>query len=98
MQKVSPCLWFDGEAAEAAAFYVSLFPNSSIVSTTHYSEGSPRPAGSVMTVRFTLDGEEYVALNCQSASKIDQGSACNFDQAMSGVCDGGSGRSCCRSR
>ena len=63
MQKVSPCLWFGGEAAEAAAFYVSLFRNSSIVSTTHYPEGSPRPAGSVMTVRFTLDGEEYVALN-----------------------------------
>jgi predicted 3-demethylubiquinone-9 3-methyltransferase (glyoxalase superfamily) len=63
MQKVSTCLWFDNQAQEAAAFYVSLFPNSCIVDTKHYLEGSPRPAGSVMTVQFTLDGREYVALN-----------------------------------
>jgi predicted 3-demethylubiquinone-9 3-methyltransferase (glyoxalase superfamily) len=63
MQKVSTCLWFDNQAEEASAFYVSLFPNSRIVHTKHYLEGSPRPAGSVMTVQFTLDGREYVALN-----------------------------------
>jgi predicted 3-demethylubiquinone-9 3-methyltransferase (glyoxalase superfamily) len=63
MQNVSTCLWFDNQAQEAAAFYVSVFPNSRIVDTKHYVEGSPRPAGSVMTVQFTLDGAEYVALN-----------------------------------
>jgi predicted 3-demethylubiquinone-9 3-methyltransferase (glyoxalase superfamily) len=63
MQKVSTCLWFDSEAEEAAAFYVSLFPNSRIVDTKRYLEGTPRPAGSVMTVQFTLDGAECVALN-----------------------------------
>lgn len=63
MQKVSTCLWFDRQAEEAAAFYVSLFPNSRIVTTTHYLEGAPLPAGSVLTVQFMLDGAECVALN-----------------------------------
>ncbi|MFT3734461.1 MAG: VOC family protein [Rhodocyclaceae bacterium] len=63
MQNVSTCLWFDTQAAEAAAFYVSLFPNSHIVETTHYPEGAHRPAGSVLTVQFVLDGTEYLALN-----------------------------------
>ena len=63
MQKVSTCLWFDNQAEEAATFYVSLFPNSRIVDIKYYLEGSPRPAGSVLTVQFTLDGGEYMALN-----------------------------------
>ena len=63
MPRVSTCLWFDEQAQEAAAFYVSLFPNSRIVDTKYYLEGSPRPAGSVLTVQFTLDGTEHVALN-----------------------------------
>jgi predicted 3-demethylubiquinone-9 3-methyltransferase (glyoxalase superfamily) len=63
MQKIGPCLWFDGQAEEAASFYVSVFKNSRIIGTTHYLEGMPRPAGSVLTVRFILDGEEFVALN-----------------------------------
>jgi predicted 3-demethylubiquinone-9 3-methyltransferase (glyoxalase superfamily) len=63
MQRVSTCLWFDDQAAQAAAFYVSVFPNSRIVETKHYLDGGPRPAGSVLTVRFLLDGTEYVALN-----------------------------------
>lgn len=63
MSKISTCLWFDSEAEEAAAFYVSLFPNSRILDTKYYLEGSPRPAGSVLAVQFTLDGTEYVALN-----------------------------------
>ncbi len=62
MQTVSTCLWFDDQAQEAAAFYMSLFPNSRIIDTKYYLEGSPRPAGSVLTVQFTLDGTEYVAL------------------------------------
>jgi predicted 3-demethylubiquinone-9 3-methyltransferase (glyoxalase superfamily) len=63
MQKVSPCLWFDSQAEEAAKFYVSVFPNSRILGTTHYLEGAPRPAGSVLVMRFCLDGEEFSAIN-----------------------------------
>jgi predicted 3-demethylubiquinone-9 3-methyltransferase (glyoxalase superfamily) len=63
MSRVSTCLWFDQHAQDAAAFYVSLFPNSRIVATKYFPEGGPRPAGSVLTVQFTLDGAEFVALN-----------------------------------
>jgi len=63
MQTVSTCLWFDDQAEEAVAFYTSLFQNSRIIDTKYYLEGSQRPAGSVLTIQFTLDGTEYVALN-----------------------------------
>jgi len=63
MQKIGPCLWFDGKAEEAANFYTSIFKNSRIIDTTRYLEGSHQPEGSVMTVRFVLDGEEFLALN-----------------------------------
>jgi predicted 3-demethylubiquinone-9 3-methyltransferase (glyoxalase superfamily) len=63
MQNVTPFLWFDGRAEEAASFYVSVFKNSRIERTAYYREGSPGPAGSVMTVEFVLDGVEFVALN-----------------------------------
>lgn len=63
MQKIGPCLWFDGEAEEAANYYVSIFSNSRIVNTTRYLEGSSRPIGSVMIVRFVLDGQEFLARN-----------------------------------
>ena len=63
MQKISYCLWFDGEAEEAAKFYFSVFRNSRIVSTARYPEGSPGTAGSVMTVEFILKGERFLALN-----------------------------------
>ncbi len=63
MQKITPFLWFDGQAEEAANFYVSVFKNSRIVRTSRYPEGSPGVLGSVMTVEFVLDGVEFVALN-----------------------------------
>jgi predicted 3-demethylubiquinone-9 3-methyltransferase (glyoxalase superfamily) len=63
MEGITPCLWFDTEGEEAANFYVSLFPNSRIVSVNRYGEAGPRAAGSVMTVDFELDGQPYVALN-----------------------------------
>ncbi len=63
MNRIGTCLWFDGRAEEAAAFYVAIFKNSKIVETAHYLEGTPMPAGSVLTVRFILDGEEFLALN-----------------------------------
>jgi predicted 3-demethylubiquinone-9 3-methyltransferase (glyoxalase superfamily) len=60
---ITPCLWMDLEAEEAATFYTSLFPNSRITETTHYNEAGRRPAGTVMTVAFELDGRPFVALN-----------------------------------
>jgi predicted 3-demethylubiquinone-9 3-methyltransferase (glyoxalase superfamily) len=63
MQKITPCLWFDDQAEEAARFYTSIFKNSKIGKITHYGEGAPRPKGSVLTVSFTLDGQEFLALN-----------------------------------
>jgi predicted 3-demethylubiquinone-9 3-methyltransferase (glyoxalase superfamily) len=63
MPKISPFLWFDNQAEEAAKFYVSVFPNSKIVSVAHYGEGGPGPKGSVMVVAFDLDGQRVNALN-----------------------------------
>jgi predicted 3-demethylubiquinone-9 3-methyltransferase (glyoxalase superfamily) len=63
MEGITPCLWFDTEGEDAANFYVSLFPNSRIVSVNRYGDAGPRAAGSVMTVDFELDGQPYVALN-----------------------------------
>jgi predicted 3-demethylubiquinone-9 3-methyltransferase (glyoxalase superfamily) len=63
MQKITPCLWFDTQAEDAATFYTSVFKNSRIVKISHYGEAGPREAGLVMTVEFELDGQEYVALN-----------------------------------
>lgn len=63
MPKTIPCLWFDTDAEEAAALYVSVFPNSAITGVTRYGPGMHRPEGLALTVSFTLDGQEYVALN-----------------------------------
>jgi predicted 3-demethylubiquinone-9 3-methyltransferase (glyoxalase superfamily) len=63
IQKITPFLWFDHQAEEAASFYVSIFPNSRIVKTVRYGPAGPGPAGSVMTVEFQLDGQSFVALN-----------------------------------
>jgi predicted 3-demethylubiquinone-9 3-methyltransferase (glyoxalase superfamily) len=63
MPTVHPFLWFDTQAEEAAGFYVSIFPNSRIVDVARYGEGGPGPAGTAMTVEFTLDGSPMVALN-----------------------------------
>jgi predicted 3-demethylubiquinone-9 3-methyltransferase (glyoxalase superfamily) len=63
MQKITPCLWFDTEGEEAARFYTSVFPNSRIVDVARYGSAGPRPEGTVMTVTFELDGQQFVALN-----------------------------------
>ncbi|RZU02321.1 VOC family protein [Rivibacter subsaxonicus] len=63
MQKITPFLWFDGKAEEAMDFYVSIFANACVLEVLRYGEGAPAPAGSVMTARFVLDGQEFVALN-----------------------------------
>lgn len=87
MHKITPFLWFDNRAEEAAQFYTALFKNSKILTTRHYPEGLPMPAGTVMSVDFELDGQPFIALNggpqftfspaisflvdCQSQQEID---------------------------
>ena len=63
MQKITPFLWFDYQAEEAAKFYVSLFKNSKVVSVSRYGDAGPGPKGTVMVVAFQLDGQEFLALN-----------------------------------
>jgi predicted 3-demethylubiquinone-9 3-methyltransferase (glyoxalase superfamily) len=63
MQKITPFLWFDTQAEEAANFYVSIFKNSKILNIARYGDAGPGPKGSVMTISFELDGHEFTALN-----------------------------------
>jgi predicted 3-demethylubiquinone-9 3-methyltransferase (glyoxalase superfamily) len=63
MQKITPMLWFNDQAEEAAKFYVSVFKDAKILETSRYGEGGPAPAGTVMVVKFQLEGQEYTALN-----------------------------------
>lgn len=92
MQKITPCLWFDDQAEAAAKFYVSIFKHSRLGHVTRYGEAgaevSGRPKGSVMTVTFEIEGQEFMALNggplfhfseaisfmvqCESQKEIDE--------------------------
>jgi predicted 3-demethylubiquinone-9 3-methyltransferase (glyoxalase superfamily) len=88
VQKITPFLWFDQQAEEAANFYVSIFPNSKVTKVVRYGPAGPGPAGSVLTVAFELDGLSLVALNggphfkfteavsfvvnCQSQDEVDK--------------------------
>jgi predicted 3-demethylubiquinone-9 3-methyltransferase (glyoxalase superfamily) len=63
MQKIATFLWFDTQAEEAAKHYVSIFKNSKIQDVTRYGEAGPGPKGTVLTAKFQLDGQEFVALN-----------------------------------
>ena len=73
--KITPNLWFDTQAEEAADFYVSVFKDGRIVNVTHYTEAGPRPAGTVMTVEFELKGQRFVGIN--------GGPEFTFDEAVS---------------
>ena len=75
MPRITPNLWFDTEGEEAAEFYVSVFPNSKITNVTYYGEAGPGTAGTVLTVDFVLDGQEYTAIN--------GGPQFTFDEAIS---------------
>ncbi len=75
MPRMNPCLWFDTQGEEAAAFYTSVFPNSRIVNVARYGEAGPGPAGTVMIVEFELDGQRFTALN--------GGPQFTFDEAIS---------------
>ena len=63
MPQLTPCLWFDTEGEDAAKLYTSVFPNSKILEIGRYGSAGPRPEGTVMTVTFELDGQEFLALN-----------------------------------
>jgi len=73
--KITPCLWFDDRGEEAATFYANIFENSRITEVARYGSAGPRPEGMVMTVKFELDGQEFVALN--------GGPEFTFDEAIS---------------
>jgi predicted 3-demethylubiquinone-9 3-methyltransferase (glyoxalase superfamily) len=79
MQKITPFLWFDKEAEEAATFYTSVFKNSTISRIARYGEAGPGPKGSVMTVEFNIEDMEFVALNAGPYFK--------FNEAVSFVID-----------
>jgi predicted 3-demethylubiquinone-9 3-methyltransferase (glyoxalase superfamily) len=63
MPQLTPCLWFDTEGEQAAELYTSVFPNSKILEVTRYGSAGPRAEGTVMTVEFELDGQQFLALN-----------------------------------
>lgn len=63
MQKITPCLWFDNQAEEAANYYLSIFKNSKITHVSRYGEGAPVPAGTALVVDFELEGVAFQALN-----------------------------------
>lgn len=63
MQKITPFLWFDGNAEEAVNLYTSIFKNSKMEAITRYGAGGPGPEGTVMTATFLLDGQKFMALN-----------------------------------
>jgi predicted 3-demethylubiquinone-9 3-methyltransferase (glyoxalase superfamily) len=78
-QKITPSLWFDNEAEEAAIFYTTIFPNSRIIAVSRYTDAGPKLAGTVMTVEFELDGQRMIAIN--------GGSQFTFDEAVSFTID-----------
>lgn len=75
MPRITPNLWFDGQAEQAAEFYIGIFPNSRITGITHYGEAGPGEAGTVLTVDFELDGSRYTGIN--------GGPQFTFDEAIS---------------
>ncbi|MBI5667476.1 MAG: VOC family protein [Chloroflexi bacterium] len=79
MQKITPFLWFNNQAEEAARFYTSIFKNSRITDVVRYTDSGPAPAGTVMTVTFELDGQQFTALN--------GGPEFNFTEAISFAVD-----------
>lgn len=96
MHGITPCLWFNDNAEEAVAFYLSIFPNARVVETSYYGKAGPGPEGGVMAMSFLLNGREFMAINggpqyhftpavsfvvqCDSQKDID----CYWDKLSSG--------------
>jgi predicted 3-demethylubiquinone-9 3-methyltransferase (glyoxalase superfamily) len=72
MQKITPFLWFDGNAEDAMNFYTSIFKNSKIGKVSRYGDAGPAPKGTVMTATFQLDGQEFMALNAGPQFKFNE--------------------------
>ncbi len=75
MPRITPSLWFDTEGLEAAEFYISIFPNSAVKNVNYYGDAGPGEAGTVLTVEFSLDGQDFIAIN--------GGPQFTFDEAIS---------------
>jgi predicted 3-demethylubiquinone-9 3-methyltransferase (glyoxalase superfamily) len=102
MPKITPNLWFDGNAEEAANFYVSVFPNSRITAVTRYPEGSRGEPGSVLTVDFELDGQLFTGINGGPMFTFDEAISfliecadqAEIDHYWDALCDGGEPSQC----
>ena len=102
VQSISPCLWFNGQAEAAAAFYASVFPESRVQEVVRWTDGGPVPAGSVLTVRFMLAGQEFIALNGGPQFTFNEavsmsircGSQAEVDHYWARLTDGGSAGQC----
>jgi two-component system sensor histidine kinase QseC len=71
-QKITACLWFDKNAEDAVKFYKTIFKNSKIISVSYYTENSPMPEGTVLTIRFSILGQEFLALNAGPQFKFTE--------------------------
>jgi predicted 3-demethylubiquinone-9 3-methyltransferase (glyoxalase superfamily) len=95
MQKIAPCLWFDNQAEEAVNFYTSIFKNSKILSIARYGEAgarvSGRPKGTVMTIIFQIEGQEFMALNGGPIFKFNEAISlivnCQTQKELDGLWD-----------
>ena len=102
MQKISPFLWFDDQAEEAARFYVSVFKNSKLGTVARYGDAGPGPKGAVMTVAFELDGQRFTALNGGPLFKfteavsfvVDCADQAEVDRLWDALCEGGEPSQC----
>jgi predicted 3-demethylubiquinone-9 3-methyltransferase (glyoxalase superfamily) len=79
MQKITPFLWFDNQAEDAAKFYTSIFKNSKISAITRYGEAGPGPKGTAMTVQFQLEGLDFIALNGGPVFKFTEAISMSVD-------------------
>lgn len=102
MKTIMPCLWFDTNAEEAVNFYTSIFPDSGITQITRNPPGMPNPEGSVLTINFTLRGEEFLALNGGPHFKFNEAISmyvnckdqAEIDHYWENLLDGGSEMAC----
>ena len=79
MQKITPFLWYDNNAEEAVSLYISVFKNSKITDITRYGDAGPGPKGSVMTIAFQLEGQDFIALNGGPMSKFTDAISLSVD-------------------
>lgn len=71
-QKITPCLWFDKNAEEAVNFYATVFGNASIESTSRYGDGAPLPKGTALVIQFSIEGQQFLALNGGPHFKLNE--------------------------